>query len=161
MSKAIIVLAVVLLVGAALLFPFFQPSHEPRAIPVRISNVKQLATADFMYAGDCDGLLPPMGWRPVLSLYTKNPSLFEDRTEGRAYIFAHRASLIGTRLEEIPEPKNTVLFLDVAEASDPFVAELPALAFRGPPNDPYPQATVAFADGHGKTLSPGSAAKVR
>ncbi|CAN5730821.1 hypothetical protein BH11ARM2_BH11ARM2_36390 [soil metagenome] len=105
--------------------------------------------------------MPLILWRPAILPYTKNADLFEHRTGEAPYILAHRATLIGKKLIAVQEPEQTALLLDVTESSDPFVAELPALAFRKKRNDEEGLAMLAHVDGSVKRIKRAALAEVR
>lgn len=121
-----------------------------------ISNLKQAMVGLQIYQADHNENSPPLFWRESLEPYTKNPDVFENRRSDAPFIFAHRAALIGKSMAKVDVPAETAILFDVAEACDPYLAELPALFYRPREKGAPPVALIAFVDGHATHLPKGS-----
>lgn len=126
-----------------------------------ISNLKQVNLGLTLYRSDYDEVSPPATWRPVLIPYVKQSELFENRRPENPFIAAHRATLIGKPTEKIPLPEQTAVVFDVAESCDPFLAELPALAYRKRGSRAKSVAFVGFLDMHVKPITKGTLVPLR
>lgn len=157
MIRRALLLAVPLMsTGCFLMAP--RPAGRTTAV---MSSVKQVNLGLTIYRGDYDEVSPPVTWRPVLIPYVKRSELFEDRRPENPFIFAHRATLIGKPTEKIPFPEQTAVLFDVAESCDPFLAELPALAYRKRGSGSNPVALVGFLDAHVKPITKGTLVPLR
>ncbi|RYG48882.1 hypothetical protein EON79_03090 [bacterium] len=118
------------------------------SVQTRRAYLRQVATGIAIYTEDSEGRIPPMAWRPALEPYLKpgTQPIFEDRKVELPYIFALRASLVETKISTLKKPESVALVFDVLESSDPYVAELPALASRKDPKSGNPMALIAFGD---------------
>ncbi|RYG37161.1 hypothetical protein EON81_07495 [bacterium] len=159
--QAGLALAILAPVAVAICLPIM-PARYPRGLRnQRLSNLKQVSLAQLIYTTDYNGHLPPVQWRPAVMPYLKNQEILEDRKSEFPYITAQRASLSEVNVEKIARANEVAMLLDVSESSDPFVAELPAMAYRKTGTEDKEMATLAFADGHVKVLGRKSTTVVR
>jgi prepilin-type processing-associated H-X9-DG protein len=138
---------------AVVLFPVFAPVHTNRRTSC-LTNLKQDAVANVMYAGDYDERLPTAAWMDLLSPYQKNEDLFRcvslSKENKEAYGFAYNSTLFGTKMEATPEPPKMETIYDstsvARNAADP-VSSLPVPGRHGRRN------FIAYLDGHAKAVT--------
>ena len=84
--ELLVVIAIIAIL-AAILFPVFARAREKARAASCLSNVKQLALGELMYAQDFDEYLPGYGdhgcgartcvyWRQMIAAYVKNQQIF-------------------------------------------------------------------------------------
>ena len=98
-------------IGAAVLFPVFSRARDAARAANCASNLKELALAAQMYAGDYDGKLPTRDqWRSQLKPYMRNKDILECPTGGAVYAF--NKNLGGLNLYKIKNPADVVMFFE-------------------------------------------------
>ncbi len=155
-----LVFAVVLLslfIIAAIMFPYFTFYHDHGPGPSHtISNLKQIALANLIYATDYDEHLPLAdNWMDVLEPYTKNEDILHDpeikdrKVDEYGYAFFKPISGVDTRAvrdpEKVPLVFQSILMLRNARSD---LSTLPVIPRNGKAN------CVAFIDGHAKAFPP-------
>ena len=153
---AALISVLLVFVGATILYPVFTGGgiidHKYSAL----SNAKQLALANLLYATDYDEHLPSAeNWMDALELYTKNEWAFRDpdikdrKDDEYGYAFFKPLSCVDTRTvldpDQVPLVFQSVLMLRNARSD---LSTLPAIPRNGKAN------CVAFLDGHVRSLPP-------
>ena len=137
--------AFVILVGAAIAFPYFTRGnlrqHSPGAACQH--NLKQITFALMVYAEDCAGLTCPESlWTDRLLPYTKNPWLYGCSSAPKLPVgYAYGQHIAGRRLAALKQPETVLAFWDAEPGVQTF-------AFRH-----LDGLNVAYADGHVKRRS--------
>lgn len=145
-------IATIVLVLGAILWPVGQPDRYSSST-FCLSNLKQQALGNIMYAADFDDRFPNRDyWMDALGPYTKNPQLFHDPEVPKGvYGYAFNAALDHAKSPK--QPETVPLVYDsvnpIRNASDLFTS-LPA-GGRHPKENPS-RNNVAYADGHAKAL---------
>jgi prepilin-type processing-associated H-X9-DG protein len=149
-------MAIAMIVG--LLAVVFMPTGCPRTLswgPACLSNVKQLALGQNMYAGDFDDRLPPAsGWANATAPYVSNIQVFscpaiKDRSSDKFGHAFHR-SLGLKKTSQIKVPENVVMLLDSTDLSWSATGGMELLP---PEGRVMKRSAVAFADGHAKRVT--------
>ncbi len=113
-----------------------------------LSNVKQLALAALMYAGDHDGKLPTAAWVAELEPYLKNASILRCPSRPDLQVAcAMNEKLVGGALLDIASPTETIMFFETAVAAPSPVGGPDLVPAGGIHNGGL---HVAYADGAGK-----------
>jgi len=151
-----VVAVVVLFTVAAILYPVFAQVRNGHPRNYTLSNLKQLALANLMYAYDYDEHLPPAeAWMDVLGPYTKNEQLFHDpsikdrKPDEHGVAFFDALSGVDTRTVLDPD-KVPLLFQSVLMGRNAHsdLSTLPAV-----PRE-KDRSYVAFVDSHVKAFPP-------
>ncbi len=134
------VVAAVIMVFAAILFPVFAKPIEKARQTTCTSQVRQLATAIQMYAQDNNGVYPPADhWVQAIDTYVGNSKMYhcpsDANTDDSHVSYAYNAMLSGKHQSMIPHPEDTVTVFD---------------ADNGQPSARHTGVIVGFADGHAK-----------
>lgn len=145
-----------LVLAGMFLFPVFACAcgHAPSS--TCLSNVKQQALGNVMYAADNDNRFPRRDyWMDDIAPYVKNPAVFQDPELPKgSYGYAFNGAL--DRAKEPKDATKVPLLYDsenpIRNASD-LVTSLPA-GGRHPKKQPMGN-MVAYADGHAKRVSAG------
>ena len=155
-----IVAAVSLLLTAVYLFPLL--SNRGRRTPERtacVINLKQIAMAHLMYAGDYDDRFPDRDvWMDVVFPYIKNKDIYHcpgiQREEPQLEIYGYcfnaelsRAKLPPLNLELKPLAFDSV---NLARNASGFVDSLPSPGRHKSETADAAYNTIAYADGHAK-----------
>jgi hypothetical protein len=154
--RAALISVLLLLIGAAILFPVFSSPHSHRPSNRPLSNLKQLALASYMYATDYDDLLPPAEtWMDHIDPYSKNeqilhdPSIKDRKDDEYGFAFFDPASCINPwsvrDSDKVPLLFQSVLMRRNAHGD---LSTLPAV-----PRDEKMN-IVAFLDGHARGFPP-------
>ncbi len=114
-----------------------------------ISNEKQIALAMIMFAGEHDGRLPDASrWTEEIMPYAKNERILHcpEDTSKAGSSYGMNAALSGKKLDEIPNPSETVLLFETAHPGpSPSGGPGSVVAPRHPGGNNF-----AYADGHVK-----------
>lgn len=141
------------LVLGAILFPVFAKAREKARQTSCMSNLRQLALAQIMYAQDNDDVLPAAeGWCDATMPYTRNQQIYVcPSTPELQSGYAMNSDLSGgdTR-EDIASPPQTVLMYDSTAAATNANDPLTSVPVPGRHNGGN---NFAFADGHVKWMS--------
>ncbi len=148
----------VLVMPAAILFPVFARAREKAQQSNCLSNVKQLALAQMMYAMDYDEVMvPASAWPTNLQPYVKNTHVFACPADRRKE--KHRAgegpdslplsytmseAMGGIPVSDVAAPAETAMLYDGTQVS----GDRQAADYRHRKN-----LSVGFCDGHAKLLS--------
>lgn len=94
--ELLVVIAIIAIL-AAILFPVFAQAKAAAKATASLSNVKQIGTAQQLYAGDSDDVLPPRrltlqttpkktrySWKQAMHPYMKNTDMFRDTMNNAA-----------------------------------------------------------------------------
>ncbi|MCS7191181.1 MAG: DUF1559 domain-containing protein, partial [Fimbriimonadales bacterium] len=137
----------------AILFPVFSQAREEARKTACLTNLKQLALAQEMYANDHDGRYPAAArWGDLTRLYVANPETYRCPSvpQERGFGYAMNVRLSRQKLDAIQDPSQTPLLYDSSNlawnAHDPFTS-LP-----NPPRHGREVNNIAFADGHSKSV---------
>lgn len=147
--------AAISIVGGLVCGAVFWPAVDNRGTPVRscMSNLKQLALTNIMYAADYDDHFPDRDrWVDVVWPYAKNPRIFRcpeiaPQGEGVRYGYAFNADLSWKAIPVAADVAPLVYdsINEARNASDPFTS-LPK------PGRHNGRDTVAYADAHAKSI---------
>jgi len=153
-----IALIFVALVGIAIFFPVYACACGPASSTACISNVKQLATGQLMYAADWNDRLPSnIDWSDAIKPYVKGDDLFHHpRMEGSlelskdAYGYAFNSDVSMQDTEKMLSPEQVPMLFDSVNysrnASDPMLT-LPV------PGRHKGKNNFGYVDGHAKGLA--------
>jgi prepilin-type processing-associated H-X9-DG protein len=152
----VLVGGVVLLMLVAVLWPVTTGGPLRAKSAACMSNLKQLAIAEIMYASDYGDQLPDaMAWMDEINPYVKNEDCFrcpgiEGKDKG-VFGYAMDLTMSGKLTEKVAKPESTVLLFDSV-----LLARNACSGFYGLPNPPRhnKKNIVAFLDGHVKGLVP-------
>jgi prepilin-type processing-associated H-X9-DG protein len=180
--QLMIVVAVIGLI-AAILFPIFARSPEPRRGSCQ-NNLKQIGLALAQYSQDWDERLPlivvrekePYGWADALTVYSKSAALFQCPSEPQQYDWQNpspptargytdywfNANVAGRKLEDVRQPATAIAFGDGNDGQELTDARynlgaLPASwlsAEKSPAKRHLDMANYCFLDGHVKAVAP-------
>jgi prepilin-type processing-associated H-X9-DG protein len=129
-------------IGAAVLFPVFAWSRDAARQAACASDIRMLALAAQMYAGDNGGKLPTSAkWRSQLKPYLRSETGMKC-PEGNA-VYAFNKNLGGLNLDKIENPSGVVMFFE-AEPDLPNASGSRANAILPHNGRGY----FAYADGH-------------
>ncbi len=93
--ELLVVIAIIAIL-AAILFPVFAQAKAAAKATVSLSNMKQIGTAQQLYEGDSDDVLPPRrlclftspktvySWKQAMYPYMKNTDMFKDQVNNAA-----------------------------------------------------------------------------
>jgi len=119
--ELLVVIAIIAIL-AAILFPVFARAREKARQSSCLSNTKQIALGNLMYAQDYDEQLCAYSranvgsWRTQLEPYVKNLQIFEcpsRRDSGAQYSYGYNYVYCDNRsLGEFVSPAETVMFVD-------------------------------------------------
>jgi len=107
-------LAVVLPITAAILYPVFARAREAAKTQICLANEHQLALAAISYANQHDGMLPPADkWSDAIVRYVKSRDAFvcpnaRDRNCG----YGFNKALGSRKLQSVRDPAGTVLIFE-------------------------------------------------
>ncbi|MCH8979317.1 MAG: hypothetical protein IH945_08770 [Armatimonadetes bacterium] len=144
---------VVLLIIVALLFPVFAQHRNGR--DPALSNIKQLALGNLMYAADNDDRLPVAErWMDVLVPHLNGEQLFvdpdlKDRQEDE-YGYAFFRPLSGASIGAVVEPGTVPLLFQSSLLHRNATSDLTTR----PKTSNGRRLNVAFLDGHAKYMQP-------
>jgi len=147
---------------AAILFPVFAQARRQAQRTAAMSQMKQLALGNLMYANDHDDRLPlANAWMDELRPYIRSERIFHSPLAGRGgpgleseYGIAFMKSLSGAKLTRIPNPAGRVVLFDstlMGRNASSGLETLPKPPRFG--NAETGGNVFAFADGHVKLLA--------
>lgn len=135
-----VIAAILGLVGAVLFFPVYAGPKPAVPITACLINIRQLATATYVYLADSNDVFPPhVDPRLVIRPYGHHDFEICPTTEDP---YAYNVRLRGLPLAQVRKPESTVMFYEGRNE-----VLIPA-----PDHTP----NVAYADGHVKTVTAGS-----
>jgi len=142
---------------AAILFPVFAQAREKAREASCMSNVRQIALGNLMYAQDYDERFTMAAtWQDNVDPYIKSPRVYHCpsvvgvATEPSAVVgtsYAFNSALDMMKSARLPEPMNSVLTYDsttLTRNANDAVTSLPT------PGRHIRGNTIGFADGHAK-----------
>ena len=128
--------------------------NRPKRIAIKtacLSNVKQLATALIIYAGENGDRLPRAGWIPEIMPYVKSEQVLDcplvAESENR-YGYAMNFAIMGANLPATPNLEQTVLLFETDALGRGVVSNLAARN-----RDRHNRSTnVAYLDSHARSI---------
>ncbi|MEZ0326892.1 MAG: hypothetical protein ACAH95_13410 [Fimbriimonas sp.] len=142
------------LVLPAVLLPMFVQSRYPARKVDCLSNIRQTAAAQLLYAAEFDETLPPLKtWVTASIPYASSTSVYQcPAVSSSSFGFAMSAWFGGAKLRKIHSHDETLLLFE------PMVAGINASGYasKDSANPPRHSGTnnVAFMDGHAKAVKP-------
>jgi len=150
--RKLIAFAIVLVAIPFLCYPFcilVNEAIKPAKGMACLSNVKQLAMAQHMYAAENnDRLLNTQNWMDKVLYQTKSEYCFHcpglDQSKTHQYGYAMNIKMLDLRLNSLKDPRNNVLLFDSVILDRNACSNLVGLP--DPPR--HGKNSIAFADGH-------------
>lgn len=139
----------------AILFPVFSQAREAARKSGCMSNLRQLATAQEMYANDYEGRFPVASrWGDLTRPYVANPQSYRCPSvpRGQGFGYAMNVRLSRQKANALQNPGQIPLLYDSSNLA--WNAHDPVTSLPSPPRHARETNSVAFADGHVQSVRP-------
>ena len=137
----------------AILFPVFSQARERARQIACLSHLRQLATAQEMYANDYDGRFPAAArWGDLTRPYVADSEAYRCPSvpQGQGFGYAMNVNLSRKKLYALPNLAQIPLLYDSSNLA--WNAHDPVTSLPNPPRHQREVNNIAFADGHAKAV---------